>query len=336
MRHILRFALISLILGSLILFAIGCDYFKLLEYDNEETYAWVDSGFMSPPSPSDIDKALKILWVPKESTPYRYAPGALEDYLWAIDLVVKTMDLVVIKITDLNDTYSINDLVKSLHQTFKKDDITISENTLRQVILHVLNESIRMVKEQPGDRLNPDKTPYFALGERLYYEFIIPKEIKAITNDHVDMNILDTASFVILSIIINQAVSEAINESINQSILDNYPKELHDPLLARGIPIRPGTPSYFAKQRLLKMNEELKREKQKRYDNIIQILKNYSDQQLDIHIAENFLKLRQDIKNQSANVVLNVKYGADLKDFEALLTVLTPEHQGIVGFGWSG
>jgi len=212
---------------------------------------------------------------------------------------------------------------------------------LRCRSLHYYYTIYKEVKERPDERLVPDKAPYFALGTRLNNEFITPNKIELITSDYADMPILDTASFVILSTIMQQAISEAINESINQAIIDNYPEDIQNALLARGIPIREGTPSYFAKQRLLEINGELLREKQKKYDNIAKMLNPPPifgpeiGENPDIHIPEVFSFVRQYIKEQSSNVIVTVETGASFEGFDAILTVPDDPHQGIFGFGWS-
>jgi len=159
-----------------------------------------------------------------------------------------------------------------------------------------------------------------------------------ITEADADDKILDVASFVILSTMIQQAISEALNESIAEAIIDYVPKDLQDPLLPRGIPIREGTLPYFIKQTMLGMNDELNNAKDKKYKgtaNVIIPHLNTADPANSMYNPVIYNQVRNGIKEQSVNVILYVSEGSDYSGFQTELS-LPLLHQGFLEFGWTG
>ncbi len=333
MKRYLSKYFIILFIGILLAIFTGCDHVELLEYNDEDTYAVMDSGLMAPPNPDEINFALNTIYVPGYITPFRSDEESLNRYFQAIGIVIDTLDLVLVELTDMNKTFSINELVDSLSETLALGNIDISKDTLREIIIITLNEAIREVKEHPEDRLDPDKTAYFALGERLLFN-----GYDEITEANADDKILDVASFVILSTMIQQAVSEALNESIAEAIIDYVPKDLQDPLLPRGIPIKEGTLPYFIKQTMLGMNDELNNAKNKKYTdtaNVITPHLNTGDPGNSIYNPIVYNQIQNEIHGLSVNVILFVAEGSEFSGFQTELS--TPIlHQGFLEFGWTG
>jgi hypothetical protein len=285
----------------------------------------MDSGLMAPPCPSDIDSALKIL-CSGNLTPYR---SDVDDLIWAISIVVRTMNLIKVDIEDINKNFSINGLAEIMSKTLEMERIMISKDTIKVFIIIALNEFIKEVNEHPEDRLYPEKTAYFALGERLVYN-----GITKITKDDAGKIILDTASFIILSIAIQQAISESINESITSAVIDNVPKDLQNALSPKGIPINLDSLSYFVKHELLNINNELYTEKQKKYNAVVNILSSPYNQALrDPQVFNNITK---QIRHLSVNVVSSVEKETNYAGFKSDLTLSYSDNQGLLSFGWSG
>jgi len=218
MRTFPLYFLALFILALFGFFVIGCDHVALLEYDNDDTYAEVDKGLLStmaPPTPSDIGNALNILKNPASTQ-------NADDFIKAISTITSTMNFKVDGISGVNMSFSINDFVDSLYEALRLNGIVLSKDMLKSIVIQSLNATIREVTEHPENRLDPDKAALFALGERL-----IQKGIVEITDDMADEKLLDTGSFVILSVGVNQAISASIN-GLNTGSLSYYVQQLFE------------------------------------------------------------------------------------------------------------
>jgi len=220
MRTFPLYFLALFILALFGFFVIGCDHVALLEYDNDDTYAEVDKGLLStmaPPTPSDIGNALNILKNPSSTQ-------NADDFIRAISTITSTMNFKVDGISDVNMSFSINDFVDSLYEALRLNGIVLSKDMLKSIVIQSLNATIREVTEHPENRLDPDKAALFALGERL-----IQKGIVEITDDMADEQLLDTGSFVILSVGVYQAISASINDfTLNTGSLSYYVQHLFE------------------------------------------------------------------------------------------------------------
>jgi len=333
MRTFPLYFLALFILALFGFFVIGCDHVALLEYDDEETYAEVDKGLLStmaPPTPSDIGIALNILKTP---APHQNA----SEFIQAISTIISTMNLEVAQISDVNMSFSINDFVDSVYETLRLKGKVIAKGPLKSIIIQALNAAIKEVIEHPENRLDLNRSPFFALGERL-----VQNGIKEITQSMANDPLLDTGSFVILAVVINQAISASINESIVEEITKTQDNPIlidyRNRLLPSGVPLNTGSLSYYVKQ-LLDSNPEFKNEKRKIQDEIGKILR----ENLKVNgkiVPEEILKLevfntiQSAIKKMSLSVIDLVEIEAGYLNLIVKLTVFL-SHQGIISVGWS-
>ena len=333
MRTFPLYFLALFILALFGFFVIGCDHVALLEYDDEDTYAEVDKGLLStmaPPTPSDIGNALNILKTP---APHQNA----SEFIQAISTIISTMNLEVAQISDVNMSFSINDFVDSVYETLRLNGIVISRDTLRSIVIQTLNAAIREVIGYPGNRLDLNRSPFFALGERL-----VQNGITVITESMANDPLLDTGSFAILAVVINQAISASMNESIVEEIAKTQDNPIlidyRNRLLPSGVPLNVGSLPYYIKQ-LFGPNPEFNNEKLKIKDEIGKILKDnlMVDGKIDperIKNPEVFNAILNEIKKMSLSVIDLVGKESEYLNLIVRLTV-SLSHQGMFRFGWS-
>jgi hypothetical protein len=185
----------------------GCGHVKLLEYDDEETYTDMDKGFLVPSTPSDIDKALNILLTASTNN--------TDNVRWAVSIIVKPIDNSTIDISDINKTFSIDEFVESFYKTLGEGR-TVSKKTLKRVEILALNVAINEVSKHPEHRLEPIESIFFALGERL-----VKNGVKEISENMANQKLLDTASFEIMSVVINRLISVSLTDPIAKQIMEN-------------------------------------------------------------------------------------------------------------------
>lgn len=314
-------------------FLAGCGHLELLDYDDEDTYAEVDKGILStmaPPTPSEIGNALNIL---KTSAPHQNAG----EYIQAVSTIVGTMNLGVSSISNVNMSFSINEFVDSIYETLRLEGKAISKDSLKSIVIQALNAAIREVINYPGNRLDSNKAAFFALGERL-----VQNNIMQITDGMANDRLLDSGSFTILAVVINQAISVLINESIVEEITKTQDNPIlidyRTRFLPAGIPLSPGSLPYYVKQ-LLDSNSGFMNTKREIQDEIGRILRdkltvNGKIVPEEIRKPEIFNAIQNSIKDLSLVVIDLVERESEYLDLTVDLTISLP-HQGIVSVGWS-
>jgi len=199
---------ILIILALFVSFLTGCSHVKVLEYDDEDTYADMDKGFFAPPSSSDIEKALNILVTSGDDT---------DNVRWAVSVILSPIDNATTEIGDNNKAFSINEFVESFYKTLGEGK-TVSKNTLKTVAILSLNVAIKEVSEHPEHRLEPIKAIFFALGERL-----VKNGITEISENMSDQKLLNSASYTIMSSVINHLIDVSLTDPIAKEIIKNQP-----------------------------------------------------------------------------------------------------------------
>jgi hypothetical protein len=307
-------------------FLTGCGHVELLEYGDKETYANSDADFMAAPSPSDINKALDILSSTSSND---------DDITWAISIILNTMNLEVAKIGDVNMSFSIDEFVESVDETLRLSGLSIPTNTLKSIVIQTLNAAITEARKARGtqnERMDPSKTAFFALGERLANDGIIQ-----ITEDMTSQKLLDTASFVILSASIYQGISTAEDEAIREEILNNpnIPDEYREELIPQETPLAEGSLSSFMAHQIQSTPESADSIKNKVEEDVaseFNVFQQNPEGIADLTDPRVLGAIKHAISEISPDEVSLVEIGAGLVELPIDLTVIL-SHQGLVNLG---
>lgn len=201
MNHVKLCSLVSIALVLTVL--IGCDRMELLEYDNIDSYEFLDRNAMAPPDMS-LEVALNTIKNPPANDP------ALLNA--AISIVMNAMGLKTSSIGDPSQTYSIDGMAGAMETTLKNSGINLSATILKSIIISAINEAIYQVNSGSLDRTEPENAGLFALAEGIQQrtgKTVITSE------DAGNPNLIDTAGFLVLTTAMNQALNSRVDDLVS-------------------------------------------------------------------------------------------------------------------------
>ena len=200
MNHVKLCSLVSIALVLTVI--IGCDRMELLEYDNIDSYEFLDRNAMAPPDMS-LEVALNTIKNPPANDP------ALLNA--AISIVMNAMGLKTSSIGDPSQTYSIDGMAGAMETTLKNSGINLSATILKSIIISAINEAIYQVNSGSLDRTDPENAGLFALAEGIQQR--TGKTV--ITSEDADNpNLIDTAGFLVLTTAMNQALNSRVDDLV--------------------------------------------------------------------------------------------------------------------------
>lgn len=200
MNHVKLCSLVSIALVLTVI--IGCDRMELLEYDNIDSYEFLDRNAMAPPDMS-LEVALNTIKNPPANDP------ALLNA--AISIVMNAMGLKTSSIGDPSQTYSIDGMAGAMETTLKNSGINLSATILKSIIISAINEAIYQVNSGSLDRTEPENAGLFALAEGIQQrtgKTVITSE------DAGNPNLIDTAGFLVLTTAMNQALNSRVDDLV--------------------------------------------------------------------------------------------------------------------------
>jgi hypothetical protein len=175
---------------------------ELLEYDNIDSYEFLDRNAMAPPDMS-LEVALNTIKNPPANDP------ALLNA--AISIVMNAMGLKTSSIGDPSQTYSIDGMAGAMETTLKNSGINLSATILKSIIISAINEAIYQVNSGSLDRTEPENAGLFALAEGIQQrtgKTVITSE------DAGNPNLIDTAGFLVLTTAMNQALNSRVDDLV--------------------------------------------------------------------------------------------------------------------------
>jgi hypothetical protein len=176
---------------------------ELLEYDNIDSYEFLDRNAMAPPDMS-LEVALNTIKNPPANDP------ALLNA--AISIVMNAMGLKTSSIGDPSQTYSIDGMAGAMETTLKNSGINLSATILKSIIISAINEAIYQVNSGSLDRTEPENAGLFALAEGIQQrtgKTVITSE------DAGNPNLIDTAGFLVLTTAMNQALNSRVDDLVS-------------------------------------------------------------------------------------------------------------------------